>query len=447
MGKKVRETPRHPGFISGSECGAEGTTTYTQSYPHGGANPTSRPFPGTGGGPALVVPDGPSAGRKSAEVSGKNDVTHILATKKTFPMRIYHPSDVVVPKGSAVDTDFTTNYAALGKPKEGSVGPSAGKQLDYFTSGGILAFTNTGKPLLDRQPASGAHDYDKGTVILPDGSKPDFCTSTKASYTARGSGDVKKALSARSAGRTIRESDVVSAPALAGAHPDVRAREGKKVQTCLAPEGETRYDTTTVKSCMAGDDALRKSCARTIRKPRDQDGFSMRVEQERKWRKQLLGSNTASKAASTVSTLPAGFQSNVFHERAQRAAKYGARMQPLFEGDVKLERPLGQKDIVVPDGEGHVGGFETTTGTTHCDPYKRMRSARAKTTTEASAASAFSAAGSQVGSHAGTELAAPVDYARSEASHASGFSAAREFVQQPGYAHPGPPLSSIASVM
>jgi hypothetical protein len=339
-------------------------------------------------------------------------------------MRIYHPSDVVVPKGSAVDTDFTTNYCALGKPVPAGHADaiSAGKPLDYFTSGGILGFTNTGKPLLDKQPSHGAHDYAQGTVILPDGSKPSFSTSHGAAYSARDGKADQKALSARSAGRTVRESDIVSKEALKGAHPDVRAREGKKLQTCLAPDGSERYDVTTSKGCMANDEALRKSCSRTVQKPRNQDGFSLRVEHERKWRKQLLGSNAGSKAASTNSSaLPAGFQSTKFHERSQRAAKYGARMQPLFEDDVKLTRPLGKQDIVVPDAEGHVGGFETTTATVHCDPYKRMR---AKGVSEASAASAFSSGGSQAGSQLPVPQDDSVDHLlRSEASLATGFSA------------------------
>jgi len=421
MGKKLRDARTSPaGFISGSECGlVEGTTTYKQSYPHGGANPTSRPFPGNGGGPALVVPDGKPAGQATTEIGGKNDVTHILATKKTFPMRIYHPSDAVVPKGSAVATDFTTNYCSLGKPiPEGHADAvSAGKPCEYFTSGGILGFTNTGKPLLDKQPSSSAHDYAQGTVILPDGSKPSFSTSNGAAYSARDGRDVQKALSARSAGRTVRESDIVSKESLKGAHPDVRAREGKKLQTCLAPDGSTIYDTTTNKACMASEEALKKSCTRTVQKGRNQDGFSMRVEHERRWRKQLLGSDAGSKAATTVSSvLPAGFQSNKFNERSQRAAKYGARMQPLFEDDVKLTRPLAKQDIVVPDAEGLLGNFETTTATTHCDPYKRMRAAKA--VSEATAASAFS-----VGSQAPVQQEDSVDHLlRSEASVATGFS-------------------------
>jgi hypothetical protein len=213
---------------------------------------------------------------------------------------------------------------------------------------------------------------------------------------------------------------MVSKEALAGAHPDVRAREGKKLAKCLAPEGEVLYDASTYKSCMAGDEALRKSCTRTVQRARNQDAFSLRVEQERKWRKQLLGSNAESKAASAVSSLPAGFQSSHYLERAQRAAKYGIRMQPLFEDDVKLERRV-KEDIVVPDAEGLLGKFETTTGTAHCDPYKRMKSVpRGKSTSEASTASAFSAAGSQ----AGSQVPVPMDFVKSEASHASGFSAA-----------------------
>jgi hypothetical protein len=361
-------------------------------------------------------------------------VTHVLATKRTFPDRIYHKSDVVVPKGSAVETDFTTNYKLQGDSLEGDrhKAKSAGKALDYFQCGGILAFTNTGKTLLDRQPASNAHNYDEGCIILKDGGKPDFTTTTAKDYPAKSG---KKVLSARSAGRVLpgRDTDLTSKEALAGIHPDVRLREGKKVAKMLAPEGDVRYDTSTNNCCMAGDEALRKSCARTVQKPRDQDGFSMRVEQERKWRKQLLG-GTGSKAASTVSTLPAGFQSTKFHERAQRAAKYGARMQPLFEDDVKVSTEArGQKDIVVPDGEGQVGAFETTTGVTHSDPYKRIKFAKgAKTTSEASVASAFSATGSQAGSQV----------PRSEASHASGFAAAMSM--EPGYAYPGPPVSATA---
>lgn len=425
MGKKLRDAQTSPpGFISGSDCGlVEGTTTYKQSYPHGGAGPTSRPFPGPGGGPMLVMPDGKPAGRHTAEVSGKNDVTHILATKKTFPDRIYHPSDVVVPKGSAVATDFTTNYCALGKPVPAGHADSisAGKPLDYFTSGGVLGFTNTGKPLLDKQPCQGAHDYAQGTVILPDGSKPSFSTSHGAAYSARDGRDVQKALSARSAGRTVRDSDIVSKEALTGAHPDVRAREGKKLQTCLAPDGGTRYDVTTNKACMGNDEALKKSCSRTVQKPRNQDGFSLRVEHERRWRKQLLGSNAGSKAETASSALPAGFQSTKFAERQQRAAKYGARMQPLFEDDVKLTRRTKQ-DIVVPDAEGLLGNFETTTATVHCDPYKRMRAAKAAS--EASAVSAFSSGGSQAGSQVPVPQDDSVDHLlRSEASLATGFSA------------------------
>eukprot|EP00746_Dinoflagellata_sp_MGD_P002998 gnl/MRDRNA2_/MRDRNA2_105841_c0_seq1.p1 gnl/MRDRNA2_/MRDRNA2_105841_c0~~gnl/MRDRNA2_/MRDRNA2_105841_c0_seq1.p1 ORF type:complete len:427 (-),score=85.25 gnl/MRDRNA2_/MRDRNA2_105841_c0_seq1:165-1445(-) len=423
MGKKLRDARTSPaGFISGSDCGlVEGTTTYKQSYPHGGANPTSRPFPGNGGGPALVVPDGKPAGQASTEVGGKNDVTHILATKRTFPDRIYHPSDAVVPKGSAVPLDFSTNYCALGKtiPAGHADAVSAGKPCEYFTSGGILGFTNTGKPLLDKQPSSSAHDYAQGTVILPDGSKPSFSTSHGAAYSARDSRDVQKALSARSAGRTIRESDIVSKEALHGAHPDVRAREGKKLQTCLAPDGSAMYDVTTNKACMANEEALKKSCTRTVQKVRNTDGFSLRVEHERRWRKKLLGGNSE-KAASTVSSaLPAGFQSTKFNERSQRAAKYGARMQPLFEDDVKLTRPLGKQDIVVPDPEGKLGCFETTTGTAHCDPYKRMRAARG--ISEATVASAFSVGG---GSQAPAPQEDSVDqFLRSEASVATGFSA------------------------
>lgn len=414
MGKKTQEARRSaPGFISGSECGEHGTTTYMQSYPHGGANPTSRPFPGAGGGPPLEPSAGPSAGRSNKEVQRP------LPTKRCFPMRIYHPSDVVVPKGSAVDLDFITTYCALGE-SPAAEGPhraaSAGKALDYFTSGGILALTNTGKPLFDRQPAHGADDYGQGQVILPDGSKPEF-TTCHGDFRRNTAEEKKKALSARSAGRSIREMTEI------GCVGDI----SKKVAKCIHPEGDVRYDMSTNKACMAGEEALRKSCTRTVQKGRNQDAFSLRVEQERKWRKQM--SNATSKAGSTISTIPAGFQNNQFAERAQRAATYGAIVQPLFEDDVKLGRRVPQ-DIVVPDPDAS-GDFKTSTGAAHCHPFNlkgrstSSRATRGKSTSEATTASAFSAVGSQAGSQAPASCA----------SAKSGFSAAMM----------GPPLSELGA--
>lgn len=395
-----------------------GTTTYKQSYPHGGANPTSRPFPGNDGGPVLVVPDGKPAGMSAAEVISREAVRGtILATKKAFPERI-SAADPLGTKESAIDRDFTTNYCTLGKaaPEGHRDIKASGKPLNYFTSGGILGFTNTGKPLADRQPLHGTDDYAQGSVLLPDGSKADFTTVHKASYSGRTGKEAQKAFSARHAGKHVQESDVVLPPALKGAHPDVRARQGKLVKGVICPDGSIRYDVTTSNGCMAGKDALEKSCSRTVQKPRNTGG--LRADLERKWQKQINGSNAGSKAASTtISVLPAGFQSSKSNERSQRNAKYGVRMQPLFEDDVKLERPLPKEYIVVPEADGVVC-FETTTGTAHCDPYGRMSKARAKGASEASAVSGFSAGGSQAGSQI------PVDnMLRSEVSHVSGFSA------------------------
>lgn len=433
MGRKVLGAGASPpGFISGGEGGIkEGVTTYMQSYPHGGANPTSRPFPGNGGAPALVVPDGKPAGRNSAEVFGRNDVTHILATKRTFPDGpTYRASDALVPKGSAVERDFTTNYCAHGKAAPAGYADklSAGKPMATMSSGGILGFTNTGKPLVDRQPVGNADDYAEGQIILPDGSKPNFVSVHKAGFPARDSQDdiVQQALSARHAGKQVRKGEVLSPSVLTGAHPAVRLLEGQKVKKILAPGGKVKFDdATTNKTCLASDEAARQQCTRTVQKPRNQDAFSLRVEQERKWRKQLLGSNAASKATSAVSTVPAGFQSSVFNERAQRAAKYGSRVVALFEEDVKLGARV-KEDIVVPEADGKVC-FETTTAAVHYEPpknyYQTPRKCKPRglgSESEASAASGFSGAASRVGS----EMPVGIDVPRSEASHVSGFSAA-----------------------
>jgi hypothetical protein len=363
-------------------------TTYKNSYPVDGQFVSPR------------APSGKPAGRTSAEVWGKNDVTHTLATKRTFPMRIYHPSDVVVPNGSHVDAGFETTYGAVGEhtkvPQEGSAA-AAGKSLEYFSSGGVLGFTKSGHPIGDRQPASKAKDYVDGHVIIQDGGH-DLTSSTKRSFPARSEKEILRSQSARCAGRTIRTPDIVTREALHGSHPDARVREGRKLKKCMAPEGNVLHGETTNQGCLASDAMVRKGCQQQGQRSRNHDGFSLRVEQERKWRRNLL--RGGEKDASTVSTLPAGFQSSKWLERDQLQARYGAQMVALCDGDVKLQRPLHHSDIIV-GGSEKWDELKTTSATVHKDPYNRPIAMPRGGSSEASYAS-----GRKVGS--------------SEASYASG---------------------------
>jgi len=59
-------------------------------------------------------------------------------------------------------------------------------------------------------------------------------------------------------------------------------------------------------------------------------------------------------------------------ERDQLNAKYGARMQPLFEDDVRgVTAALAHGDIVVPHGSAidWAEGLKSTTAAVHADPY------------------------------------------------------------------------------
>lgn len=166
----------------------------------------------------------------------------------------------------------------------------------------------------------------------------------------------------------------------------------------MHPDGDVRYNKSTNQADLAGEQALRKSCKNTAKKERKQDNFALRVEQEKKWRKQLL-ENSGSKAVSSISTFPAGFLSKDADGRAQRSSTYGPRVQVLFEEDVKTF-PRAPEDIIVPSLEP-LGNFETEYAA-YCAPYKgyykQHGTKRGKSTSEATTASVFSAVDSKAGS-------------------------------------------------